>query len=401
MINNELNKILKFLVFSVLSKPTPLSPYLRTKIKRNQDNLFYLEQFTATQTFHKTISLKELQTFFESEIGVHYKNCLIETEENGKQEQIQILTNKKGKSTLLRRNLNKTSTTPIEKHNKEKNYLLKEGEPIPFLEKLGVMSSDGKVLAAKYDKFKQINRFLEFINDVLPAIKKTTNDEPIRIIDFGCGKSYLTFAVYHFLHNICNYNIELTGLDLKDDVIILCNKLSKEFGFNKLHFFCEDIASYLQRSSSTENIDMVIALHACDTATDYALASAIKHNAKVILSVPCCQHELNKKIDSFLSDKTLLNKNTAYDSFFKYGIIKERFAAMATDVRRAEILENHGYDTQILEFIDMSHTPKNLLIRAVKKDTTKKSPSSIKNELNFSLTLETLLSDKDINSIYQ
>lgn len=395
MINKNLTEIIPFLTFSVLSKPTPLSPFLKTKIKKNTEGTFYLEQFTATQTFHKTMTLTELQQFFNTEIANHYKNCVIEIDKNGNQEQVQILTNKKGKSTFLHKSIQRNTVNTLLNHNKDKNYILKEGEPIPFLVKLGVMTKEGKIIASKYDKFKQINRFLEFIKDILPSIQKTSTEEPIKIIDFGCGKSYLTFAIYHFLANVCNYNVEIIGLDLKDDVITFCNELSQEFCFTQLHFFCEDIATYLQHSSSTEDIDMVITLHACDTATDYALASAIKHNAKVILSVPCCQHELNKKIDSFLSNKTLLNKNTAYDSFFKYGIIKERFAAMATDVRRAEILENHGYETQILEFIDMAHTPKNLLIRAIKTDKIKQKSSTLRNELNIPLTLESLLDNKE------
>ena len=234
-------------------------------------------------------------------------------------------------------------------HNRAKHYILEEGRPVPFLIDLGVQTKDGKIVHSRYDKFRQINRFLEFIEDILPTLPK---EETVRILDFGCGKSYLTFAMYYYLHDLKGYDVEITGLDLKEDVIAQCNLLGRKYGYEKLTFLKGDIADYEMR----DRVDMVVTLHACDTATDFALAKAVKWNVKVILSVPCCQHEVNRQI---------CNKELA--SVLRYGIIKERMSALITDALRAGLLEAEGYETNILEFIDMEHTPKNLLIRAVKR----------------------------------
>lgn len=234
-------------------------------------------------------------------------------------------------------------------NNRKKTYVLPEGEPVPFLVKLGVMTKQGKVVASRYDKFRQINRYLEFVSDIIPSLPK---GREISIIDFGCGKSYLTFALYYYLHEKLQYDVAITGLDLKKDVIEECNRLAKEFGYDKLKFLHGDIADY----TGTDSVDMVVTLHACDTATDYALYKAITWGARVIFCVPCCQHEINKKI-----------KNDDLQPLLKYGLIKERMSALITDALRANLLEEQGYKTQILEFIDMEHTPKNILIRAVKQ----------------------------------
>lgn len=233
-------------------------------------------------------------------------------------------------------------------HNRRKNYILKEGVALPFLVDLGVMSEDGHIVKAKSDKFRQINRFLEYIEDVLPYLDK---DKELTILDFGCGKSYLTFALYYYLKEQKGYNIRVTGMDLKEDVIEECSRLSAKYGYDRLEFLAGDIADYKGAAP-----DMVITLHACDTATDYALFHAVSLNARVILSVPCCQHELNKQIS-----------NEQLKPILKYGIIKERMSALITDALRAELLEAVGYHVQLLEFIDMEHTPKNILIRAIKK----------------------------------
>ena len=218
-----------------------------------------------------------------------------------------------------------------------------------FLVGLGVQTPDGRVTKAKFDKFRQINRYLEFIEDVIEELPK---DRTIRIIDFGCGKSYLTFAMYYYLHELQHRDIRVTGLDLKTDVIRHCNELAEKLGYDCLKFERGDISTY----EGTDVADMVVTLHACDLATDYALDKAVKWGARVILAVPCCQHELNRQIQCDDLKPVL-----------KYGIIKERMAALLTDALRADLLEQQGYETQILEFIDMEHTPKNLLIRAVKK----------------------------------
>lgn len=233
-------------------------------------------------------------------------------------------------------------------HNRTKEYILKEGIPVPFLIDLGVMNNLGDVVKSRYDKFKQINRFLEFIRDIADELPK---NREIRIIDFGCGKSYLTFAIYYYLHELQGRDVAITGLDLKKDVINKCNVLSNKYGYDKLVFKLGNIADY----TGEETVDMVVTLHACDTATDYALFKAVSWNAKVILSVPCCQHELNSKI-----------QNDIFSPVLDYGILKDRLSAIFTDAIRAEALKIKGYKTDILEFIDMEHTPKNLLIRAVK-----------------------------------
>ena len=260
-------------------------------------------------------------------------------------------------------------------HNRVKQYILKENIPVPFLIDLGVMNAEGRIITQKYDKFRQINRFLEFIQDILPKLAK---DREVTILDFGCGKSYLTFAMYYYLREIRGYDVNIIGLDLKTDVIEKCNALAEKYGYKKLHFFQGDIADY----EGVSRVDMVVTLHACDTATDYALAKAVEWGAEVILSVPCCQHELNRQL-----------KNDVLKPVLKYGILKERMAALLTDGIRANLLESMGYETQILEFIDMEHTPKNLLIRAVKNGTKKdtKDVSHLLEALHVTPSLERLL----------
>ena len=232
----------------------------------------------------------------------------------------------------------------------QKQYILPENEPVPFLVELGVQTGEGKIRDKKYKKFRQINRFLEFIRDVLPELP---NNREITIVDFGCGKSYLTFAMYYFLKIQRGYQVRMIGLDLKSDVIRHCNELAQKFGYEELTFLEGDISSF----EGVEEVDMVVTLHACDTATDFALDKAVRWGAGVILSVPCCQHEVNRQIQSELLQPVL-----------KYGLIKERMSALLTDAVRANLLEQQGYAVQILEFIEMEHTPKNLLIRAVKTE---------------------------------
>ena len=231
-------------------------------------------------------------------------------------------------------------------HNRQKNYLLDENVPHPFLVRLGVQTPEGKVRNQHQDKFRQINRFVEFIDDSLEHLPK---NRTIRILDFGSGKSYLTFALYHYLRIEKGLDIKVTGLDLKKEVIEECSVIAKDLGYDDLEFLVGDINDYNEETS----VDMVVTLHACDVATDMALARAVKWDAKVILSVPCCQHELFQQIES-----------PALDLMLQHGLIKERFSALATDSIRAELLSLVGYEAQLLEFIDMEHTPKNVLIRA-------------------------------------
>lgn len=343
---------------------------------------FQIETFENNQVFHSNCSIDETLEKMHKWIEGVFKQSQIETSHF----RFVVLVGKKGTMTIKKKQ--KTDDGSVKKsetHNREKNYILKEGEPIDFLVELAVMSKDGKVLKNRYDKFRQINRFLEFIEDVLPALPQ---DRPIRIIDFGCGKSYLTFAMYYYLHVMKKMDLEIVGLDLKKDVIENCSQLADRLNYKGLHFEMGDIAGY----KDTRGADMVVTLHACDTATDYALAQAVEWGAKVILSVPCCQHEVNRQIQC--EDlKTVL----------KYGIIKERVSALFTDAMRAEILKEQGYDTQILEFIDMEHTPKNLLIRAVKhqgmrspgKKGSMKKSEQLASFLQINTTLQKLLDDKE------
>ena len=253
-----------------------------------------------------------------------------------------------------------------------KQYILKEGVGVPFLIDLGIMTSEGKIVKSKYDKYKQINRFLEFIEDILPNLDK---DKEISIIDFGCGKSYLTFAMYYYLKELQGYNVKITGLDLKEDVIAKCNELKERYGYDKMQFLKGDIASY----EGTNQVDMVVTLHACDTATDYAMYKATIWGAKVILSVPCCQHELNKQISC-----------EEIGSILQHGLIKERMAALFTDALRANLLETLGYKVQVMEFIDMEHTPKNILIRAVKSKTEISERVKSKKLMEYQKTIDFL-----------
>jgi SAM-dependent methyltransferase len=262
-------------------------------------------------------------------------------------------------------------------HNRTKKYIIQEGKPVAFMIDLGVMGQDGKIIRTRYDKFRQINRFLEYIEDILPKLDK---ERELTIIDFGCGKSYLTFAMYYYLKELKGYNIRIIGLDLKADVIEHCNELRTRYGYDKLDFYVGDIATY----KDVDKVDMVVTLHACDIATDYALAKAVKWGAEVILSVPCCQHEANRTIKSDILSPVM-----------DYGILKERMAAIVTDAARAKLLTANGYDTQILEFIDMEHTPKNLLIRAVKGGkediSAREKTKEMLEALNLELTIDKLI----------
>lgn len=259
-----------------------------------------------------------------------------------------ILISKKDKVTILKK---KPTRENIDlSHNRKKSYIIEDGEPCDFLIRLGVMNEKGKVVSKRYDKFRQINRFLEMVDDVIPKISK---DKTLNIVDFGCGKSYLTFALYYYLVDILNLDVNIIGLDLKRDVILFCNEVALDLNYNRLKFIHGDIKDY----EDMDKVDMVVTLHACDTATDAALVKAVNWEAQAILSVPCCQHELYDKI-----------KSPVLDPMLDHGIIKEKLASLVTDSLRANVLEILGYQVQLLEFIDMEHTPKNILIRAIKVD---------------------------------
>ena len=333
--------------------------YIKIKFKlvNSADGALYQEEmFTKTQVFHNKITEKELSDFLDANAGVTFKNCVKRTES----EEITLLANRKGKITELRKKIEASAEPKLKvlPSAKKKNYLLPEGVPVPFLVLLGIMNDEGKVISSRYDKFRQINRFLEFIDDVLPEFdEKIKAGEPIRIADFGCGKSYLTFAVHYFLTEIKKIPCEIEGLDLKEEVIKYCNDMAQKLELKGLVFHTGNIADY----SGSHSPDIVITLHACDTATDFALKYAVEHGARVILSVPCCQHQINQQLPK------AAEAPAEFEPLLKWGIIKEKFASLVTDALRGEWLEQQGYKVQMLEFIDMEHTPKNILIRAVKK----------------------------------
>lgn len=342
------------LIRVILSNPSSKDGVIKICARpmlKNKSLLFQIEEYTKTQVFHKNLTAGDAGSYLTGKLfsdtssqTASFKNALVET----KSFTANVLVSKKGTITIKKK-VNASAKQPkiSLSHNRKKKYILEEGIPVPFLIDLGVMTQNGSIVNAHYDKFRQINRFLEYIEDILPSLP---TDRELRILDFGCGKSYLTFAIYYYLKVLKGYPVRITGLDLKEDVIRHCNELAVKYGYDKLEFLCGDIAYY----DGCSQVDMVVTLHACDTATDYALAKAVGWGAKVILSVPCCQHELNKQM-----------KNDLLSPVLHYGILKERMAALMTDGLRAQILEANGYRTQILEFIDMAHTPKNLLIRAV------------------------------------
>ena len=337
--------------------------------------LFQVTSYDGSQVFHENMTSRQAAEALAWDMMAHFKQLQAE----GSGFSMTVAVSKKGKVTVKRKKSCQEETRRVElSHNRTKRYLLQEGKPVLFLVDLGVQTPDGRIVHSRYDKFRQINRFLEFIEDILPILPK---DREISILDFGCGKSYLTFAMYHYLHEIQGLALKITGLDLKEDVIANCNALAQRYGYDGLHFLCGDIADYEQK----EKVDMVVTLHACDTATDHALYRAVKWGARVILSVPRCQHELNRRIE-----------NRQLEGALRYGLIKERLSALFTDALRADLLEEQGYDTQILEFIDMEHTPKNILIRAVKRenpktDRTRKESEVLSGFLHARITLQDLL----------
>lgn len=379
---------------AVISNPRDKTGIIKIKarpLEKKGELFFQLESFTRTQAFHENLSGTDACRRLTEYMG-QFGQMQIETV----QEECTVLVSKKGKVTIKRKRRQKAAAPADRSHNRKKHYILEEGIPVPFLQDLGVMTEEGKIVRTKTDKFRQINRFLEFVEDILPRLDK---GRELTILDFGCGKSYLTFAMYYYLHDLKGYDIRIIGLDLKSEVIAHCGKLAKKYGYEKLTFLEGDIADY----DGVDQVDMVVTLYACDTATDYALAKAVGWGAEVILSVPCCQHELNAQ---FAEDREQTKEQTERESclapVMDYGLLRERFAALATDGLRAKYLESVGYETQVLEFIDMEHTPKNILIRAVKSGKeNEKAAEEIKKCIQFlgvSPTLGRLLGNKGENS---
>lgn len=375
MIAEKLNEIFKNEILKgVVSNPLSSAPFRRINIERKVikgDTVFRIEKFTEKQAFHEFAEPSGIVSLL-SQLGKSFRQ--MDFWSNDRHFCIKI--SKKGKVSLISKQGGAVKTSS--NHNREKNYIIKD--PILPLVDLGIFTKDGKIVNSMYDKYKQINRFAEIVGDVVKDREKMT------VLDFGCGKSYLSFILYHYLTNIRKIDATIIGLDLKDDVIKKCNLLAEKYGYEKLRFETGDIGSF----AFSEKADMVITLHACDTATDFALFNAIKFKTEIILSVPCCQHELNAQINP-----------ESLKILSRYGIIKERFCALATDAIRANLLTANGYAVEMLEFVDMAHSPKNILIRAKRalipqktRDKALAEAKALMNEFGFSPTLYNLLNNQ-------
>ena len=343
----QIHDILQSLPYKLILSKAKNCEYRKVQILKKEKN-YQIEKYTQKQVFHENLDKEELEVYLLQELGTHFFRMNVW---NAKVE-YQMMISKKGKVHIIEKNCTKTAPKEQTGHNRKKKYLIPEGEMIEPLVDMGIFTKEGKIVHSMYDKYRQINRFVELVDDAVKNRELTY----LNIIDFGCGKSYLTFILYHYFTNIRKIPVHMTGLDLKEDVIEKCNLAAKKYGYEILHFELGDICGY----QSNEQVDMVITLHACDTATDHALYHAVRWNTEMIFSVPCCQHELNSQIQS--EDYSILTR---------YGLIKERTAALMTDAIRANLLEACGYKTDILEFVDFAHTPKNLLIRAKKKPVSK------------------------------
>ena len=406
---NAIDKIVEGQVFKIVisNKKDKENKYNKINInfKESKNKKYYqVEKYTDKQVFHENIEIEDLRDHLLDYMENSYKQLAAWSENNT----FDLKISKKGKVFLGKKNANNSNLINKD-HNKKKNYILEEGMIIEPLIDLGVFTKEGKVVKSKYDKYKQINRFVEIIDD---EIKKNDYKE-LTILDFGCGKSYLTFILYYYFVEIKKINVKMIGLDLKEDVIKKCNEVAKRYKYDNLHFELGDINGYKYNNK----VDMVITLHACDTATDYALYNAVKWNAKMIFSVPCCQHEVNKQLEKqrnlhsgkmksktevmevseMLGDQ-LASMEEVLGPIMDYGLLRERFAALVTDGLRAKRLESEGYETQVLEFIDMEHTPKNILLRAVKKGSlaakSRKEAEDCERFLKIQPTLGMLLAEQ-------
>lgn len=318
--------------------------------------VYQFEQFKNNKAYHSNLTIEESIQKLSVMIENFYQYVVFTTEAD-----IQIIRGKKDFN--MKSTCNQKEICSLE-HNKVKKYILEEGTPIPFLIRLGIMGEDGKVFKKSYDKFRQINKYLEFIDETIKELKnKKYIDTHIKAVDFGCGKSYLTFALHYYLKNIQNMTFEVIGLDLKKDVIEHCNQIAKDLNMENIEFLTGNIKDF----NKLKNVDLIFSLHACNNATDYSLLKGLELDAKAILAVPCCQHEFNQKMSQ--------NKKSEFFTFEnpigKHGILLEKFASLATDALRAQALELCGYKTQVMEFIDMEHTPKNILIRGIKENPNK------------------------------
>jgi len=353
-----LNSSIVRMLFTRPRKAVPEKRVRLRKINVKGKDCYQVETVKNNQAFQKNIEFDLL-----SDIITGYFTLFRSVECCGEEEQLFFLQNNKGSIALTKRTPRSASVTGMQEHNKIKNYLIPEGNPLAFLIEQGVMNADGIVLKKKYHKFRQMNKFLEFIADIEPFIRDTVahSGKPFLITDFGCGKAYLSFALYYYLHERQKLPVCIHGLDLKAEIIARCATLAETCGYTGLSFAEGNIADYV----FPDDTGMIVCLHACDTATDLALAQAIRQNVPVIFAVPCCQHELYAQLKA--QKNTFHTEKRLFSPFMEHGIITERFASILTDTIRALILQSFGYTVRIVEFIETEHTPKNLLIHAVKK----------------------------------
>lgn len=374
-IKNSISDLLEqHIIKIIISDATSSENEFKKIVIGRKERFFQAEKYTKTQVFHENIPFDALEGFILLYFGLSFRqlNAFTDTHEYN------MKLSKKGKLFCGK----SATVAPINhqlEHNRKKNYILEVGSVIEPLVDMGIFTKNNTVVKSMYDKYKQINRFVEMVDDSVNSLSL----KKLNIIDFGCGKSYLTFILYHYFTKIKGIDVKMVGLDLKEEVIENCNMTAKKYGYDNLSFELGDINGY----QCDFPVDMVISLHACDTATDFAIYNAIKWGAKLIFSVPCCQHELNAQIKT--DDLSILTR---------YGIVKERVSALMTDAIRGNLLEYSGYKTQLLEFIDLSHTPKNILIRAQKSNISAKrkeqclqETKKLTEEFNLKPTLMSLL----------
>ncbi|MGN0408237.1 MAG: class I SAM-dependent methyltransferase [Bacteroides sp.] len=360
----------------IISKPADKEAEFRKITITAKKSGYQIEKLTQKQAFHENVLFAQADILKER-CAEWLTGEYAQLNAWSEGQEFAVMVSKKGRVSMTRKRTKDFRPEKITaEHNRKKEYIFNEGDYIEPMVDMGILTKEGKIVRSMYDKFKQINRFAEIIDDVI----KDKNYKHLNIVDFGCGKSYLTFILYYYFTEVKKLDITMTGLDLKADVIEKCNAAAKKYGYDRLKFEVGDINGY----KSDTPVNMVITLHACDTATDYALFNAINWDADMIFSVPCCQHELNKQMES-----------EKYSILTKYGLVRERTAALMTDAIRGSLLEYCGYKTQLMEFVDFAHTPKNILIRAektgVRRSESLEEVERLIDEFKFEPTLYRLL----------
>lgn len=370
----ETEEVIKISINGAIYKTNDIKKIIISE-KSGKTNFYQIEKFTTTQVFHTNIEdtsvlIDEIYSILENK----YKQMDIVTTTN----EHKIIMNKKGNFKITSKKSLKDKK--VQKHNAEKNHILKEGEIVPFLVELGITDKEGNVYKDKRKKYTQVNRYLE----ELQIISKHLPDDAC-IVDFGCGKSYLTFAIYHFFNNMLNKNCRVIGIDIKEDVIKKCDDLKQKMGYDNIEFYNVDAKDFKQQYNV--DVDLVVSLHACNLATDYALETAVSWGVKAIMAVPCCHKELYPQV-----------KNDTLNPMLKYGILKEKFQTLLCDTIRGICLEGLGYSVVIKEFVEASNTPKNVLIMAIFEEKTEEKRQkaiteykAIKDDFNINQTLYNLL----------